>query len=221
MGLLFLIVFLIHIIAVLFVYYTRFQPFNGGDYREYNSVAQDISSRLHQGDLSLDGLKVSHYYPVIVGYIYALTTPDMLMGQLFNAWLTAILVIVAYFIVIEVGGSPKQGFLAGLIISFYPSLAFFSSLLLKDVLVALLCVVGLLMLLKIIKNFSWSKFFILYLALLGLTHFRFYISFSLVFAFIICWILLSNLEIKTRGAYFLNMKTSMKLLFLVRIGLMR
>jgi len=88
LGLLFLIVFLIHIIAVLFVYYTRFQPFNGGDYREYNSVAQDISSRLHQGDLSLDGLKVSHYYPVIVGYIYALTTPDMLMGQLLNAWLT-------------------------------------------------------------------------------------------------------------------------------------
>lgn len=203
LGLLFLIVFIVHILAVLFVFYTNFQPFSGGrgDYTEYNAIAQEISNRIHRGNFSLEGISLGHYYPVIVGYLYTITTPNALVGELFNAWLIALIVIVIYLIVLETGASKKEAFIVGLIASFYPSLAFFGSLLLKEALTGLLCMVALLMMLKIIKEFSWGKFFIFYIILLGVTHFRFYISYALVITFIICWLFLSNLKIKQRLLY--------------------
>ena len=127
--LLFLIALLIHMAAVLFIYYADFQPFSGGrgDYTTYNLTAQEVSTRVGQGNFSLEGLSFSHYYPIIVGYIYALTVPNMLAGQLFNALLAALSVIFVYLIVIEIGGSKKQGFFVGMIVSVYPSFLFYTS----------------------------------------------------------------------------------------------
>ncbi len=200
LSLLFIFVFIVHIVATLFVYYNNFQPFSGGrgDFTEYEAIAQEVSNRLHSGNFSLDGISLGHYYPVIVGYIYAIATPDVLIGQLFNAWLLALLVIAVYFIVLEIGASKKEAFIVGLVASFYPSLAFFGSLLLKESLAGLLCMTALLMMVKIFKKFSWLNFFIFYILLIGITHFRFYISYALVFTFIICWALFSGLKIRKR-----------------------
>jgi hypothetical protein len=123
------------------------------------------------------------------------------MGQIFNAWLVAITVIFVYLIVREIGRSEKEAFLVGLIASIYPSLAFYGSLLVKDALVVLFSVIGLLLMLKIIKRFSWNRFLIFYIMLIALTHFRFYISYALVLTFIICWLLFSNLKIRKRLAF--------------------
>jgi len=203
LSLLFLIVFSIHIIMVVFLYYTNFQPFSDGrgDYTEYNFVAQEISKRVPVGNFSLEGLPLGHYYPVIIGYIYILTIPSMLIGQLFNAWLVALVAVFVYLIIRDMDRSPKDGFIAGLIVGFYPSLAFYGSLLLKDASIVLLSMVSLLLTLKIIKNFSLRKFVVFYIVLIGLTHVRFFISYALIFTFIISWFILSNLKIKKRIIY--------------------
>jgi hypothetical protein len=206
LSLFFLIVFLTHISAVFFIYYAHFEPFGGaGDYIEYNLVAQEVASRAHEGSLSLKGIEISHNYPIIVGYIYSLSYPDMLLGQIFNAWISALLVIFIYLIVIEIGGSEKQGFLAGLAANFYPSLLFFGSLLLKDALVVLLSLVSLFFILKLIKNFSLGKFLIFYFILGSLIHFRIYVGYAALLAFLTCWMLFSNLKFKKRIIYLIIM----------------
>ena len=201
LSILFLIIFLLHILIVIFIFYANFQPFSGGDYSLYQQQAQKISGRIHQGNFSLQGTNISLAYPVIVGYIYAVTIPSMLLGQLFNAWLVALLIIFIYLIVREIGGTEEDGFLTGLIASIYPSLAFYGSLLLKDALEVLLCMIALLLIMKIIKKFSWPKFFILYITLLGATNLRFYLAYALVLSFIMCYFIFSNLEIKKRLIY--------------------
>lgn len=205
-----LIVLIIHIGIVLFVYYTNFQPFSGGigDYRTYHTIAVEISQHLRQGDFYLQGIHyhepafyVHHYYPVIIGVIYALTVPEMIVGQLFSVLLVILSVLATYLIVIEINGSKKSAFLAGLIVSFYPSYVFYGSLLLKDTLIVPLSLLGMLFCLKLIKNFLWKNFFIFYLLLGFLIHFRFYIGYALLLAFVFSWFLLSNLALKKRFIY--------------------
>lgn len=197
---LFLIAFLIHLSSVLFVYYENFQPFSngGGDYVDYQRKAEEISIRVSQGNFSLEGLNLEHIYPVVVGYIYALTTPNMLIGQIFNALLCAVIVILVYLIVLEMGGSEKGGFFAGLAASVYPSLLFYGSLLLKDAIVVLLSLLAFFYILKIIKRFYLWEFLVFYLVLGGLMHFRFYIGYVAILSFLISWSLFSNLDFKKR-----------------------
>ncbi|MDP3883002.1 MAG: glycosyltransferase family 39 protein [Candidatus Staskawiczbacteria bacterium] len=203
LRLLFLIIFLSHILAVLFIYYFNFQPFSNGsgDYVAYQQQAEEIAGRIRQGNFSLKGIDVPHYYPVIVGYLYAFTIPSMLLGQLLNAWLVALTIVFVYLIVRQIGGTEKQGFLTGLIAGFYPSLAFYGSLLLKDALVVLLSMAGLLLAIKTIKKFSWQSFLIFYIILTALIHFRFYIGYALMFGFIISWFLVSSFNVKKRIIY--------------------
>ncbi len=203
LGTLFLIVFSLHVLGVILMYYTNFQPFSGGggDYTIYQQNAQLIAGRVHQGNFSLQGIDLGNYYPVIVGYIYTFTVASMLIGQLFNAWLVALLIIFIYLIVREIGGTEKEGFLTGLMASVYPSLAFYGSLLLKDALVVLLCMTGLLLTLKIVKNFSILKFLGFFIILTSLIHSRFYVGYALMFGFVISWFLISNFNIKKRIIY--------------------
>jgi len=195
-----LITFLVHLSAVLFIHYANFQPFSGGfgDYHIYDSVAKQIAERINQGNFSLSGLWTGHYYPVIIGYLYALTLPEMFMGQLLNVWLALISVLFVYLIVIEISGSRKKAFFIGLITCLYPSYLFFGSLLLKDVLVVPLVLISLLLILKLTKNFLWKNFLFFYIALGAVIHFRFYVGYALLFTFIPCWILLCKLNLKKK-----------------------
>lgn len=200
LSLLFIIVLLIHFGTVLFIHYAHFQPFSGGygDYTVYQKQAQEIAQRVRQGNFSLEEIEMSHYYPVIIGYIYALTVPEMFIGQLFAVWLAAISVLLVYLIILEIGGTKKQAFLIGLITGIYPSYLFFGSLLVKDTLVAPLLLGGLLLTLKLIKDFSWKNFVIFYIVLTVVIHFRFYVGYALLFTFIPCWLLLSKLNLKKK-----------------------
>ena len=201
--LLFLIALFIHLIAVLFIHYAHFQPFSGGegDYVVYQQQAQEIAQRVHQGNFSLQGLSIGHYYPVIIGYIYAFTLPEMIIGQLFGVWLAVLSVLLTYLIVLEISSSKKWAFLIGLLVSFYPSYLFYGSLLLKDSLVAPLALAGLLLTLKLIKNFSWRNFAVFFVILTSLIHFRFYLGYVLLFTFIFCWLILSQLNLRKRFLY--------------------
>ena len=197
---------LVHIIAVLFIYVADFQPFSGGggDYTSYHKSAVLIADEIGQGnffpDIETRG-GVTHYFPTIIGYVYFFTIPSMVVGQLFNALVASVVIMLLYFIILELTQSFRWAFGIGLLATLYPSFLFYSSLLLKDVFVVLLALMGAFLMLRILKRFSSGLFALFYISLIALTHFRFYVGFVLLIAFSISWFLLSSEPIKTRFAY--------------------
>jgi hypothetical protein len=207
---LFLIVLVVHLGTTLFMHYADFQPFSGhaGDYLTYQKSAVDFSQGFKQGDFSLKSivskypdLYTNHYYPAIVGAIYALTLPEEIIGLMLNVWFVAISIIFVYLIVLEIGASEKKSFIIGLIVAVYPSYIFNTGLLLKDAIEICFVVLGLLFLIKIIKKFNWYNFLVLYLALICVTHFRFYIGYALIITFIFSWFLFANMDFKKKIIY--------------------
>ena len=204
----FVVVFIIHTAVVVAMHYSNFQPFaNGaGDFVEYHKNAIEIYTRLQHGNFSVMGLeRASHYYPVLIGYIYTFTVPNMLMGQLLNAWLMSLTALVSYFIVTAIKGSKKGALLVATMVAFYPSLLFFGGLMLKDALIVFLSLLGILITIQLIQKFQWGLFALLYLILGFTIHFRFYIGFAVLLTFIISWLLFSNIYFKKRAMYFLVM----------------
>jgi len=201
----FLSVFVLYIAIVLFLYYTNFQPFSGGDgdYQKYDYNARVIAESLKSGDFSLED-KISYtnkpildwdnYFPLVIALIYIFVMPSMLLGQLFNAWLVALCVVAVYLLVLEIGGSKKGAVFSSVVTAFYPSLAFYGSLLLKDALVFFLAMFGLLFAVKAVKNFTWRNFIILYVLLACLTHFRFYVGYVLAISFALSWFLFCKMQ---------------------------
>ncbi len=196
------LILLLHISVVLLIHCTGFNPFPGGaDYEGYSYDAIKIAHRFDNLNFSLEGVALLHYFPVIIGAVYAVTFPAMIVGQLFLVWIVLLSVILLWLLVLEIGGTKKGAFLTGLIAAFYPSFLYFSSLLLKDSLVILLALASLLLIVKILKNFSGLKFLMFFAVLTCLFHFRFYIGFAAIFTFIICWFWISNLKFKERIIY--------------------
>ncbi|OGI67964.1 hypothetical protein A2738_03910 [Candidatus Nomurabacteria bacterium RIFCSPHIGHO2_01_FULL_42_15] len=200
---------LIHILAVLFIYAFDFQPFSGGggDYGSYHKTAVLITDEIGQGNLlpDIEIRGVPHHFPTIIGYVYFFTVPSMVVGQLFNAFVASVGIMLLYFIVLEFSQSFRWAFGIGLLANLYPSFLFYSSLLLKDVFVVLFALVGAFLMLRILKRFSWGLFALFYISLIALTHFRFYVGIVLLMAFSISWFLLSSKPIKARFAYGLGM----------------
>jgi hypothetical protein len=205
-----IITLIVHLGAVLFIYYFDFQPFSGGSggYKTVHLIATKMAENFRSGNFSFQGVPyyeiedyVYRFYPLIIGSLYAVTMPEMIIGQMFQVWLAVLFVLLTYLIVKEIGGSNKQAFLIGLIVSFYPSYLFYGSLLLKDALVASLALSGLLFCLKLIKKFSWKNFIIFYLILASLFNFRFYIGYALLFTFIFCYLFVFNLNFRKKIIY--------------------
>jgi hypothetical protein len=127
--------------------------------------------------------------------------PKMIIGQLLSVWLAAFSVLLIYLITIEIGGSKKTAFLVGLMAAAYPSYIYFGSLMLKDTVVMPLVLLGILVSIKMLKNFSALKFLAFFVILTCTIHLRFYVGFALMFSFIICWFLISNLKMTERAVY--------------------
>ncbi|MDP2910244.1 MAG: glycosyltransferase family 39 protein [bacterium] len=205
-----IIALIIHLGTVLFIYYFNFQPLSGGTggYTYCHLLAVKIAENFRGGNFSFEGIPyyetgdyIYRFYPLIIGSLYAVTMPEMLIGQIFQVWLAVLFVLFTYLIVKEIGGSNKQAFLIGLIVNIYPSYLFYGSLLLKDALVASLALSGLLFCLKLIKKFSWKNFIVFYLILAGLFNFRFYIAYALLFPFIFCYLFVFNLNLRKKIIY--------------------
>jgi len=207
----FLFFILIHLLAVLFIYYFKFQPFSGGsDADGYNGTAIMVAERLSQGNFSINGLSLPSRFPILVGVLYFLTMPAMIVGQSFMVWASAISILLAYFLILEIGGSKKSAILVSVITCFYPSYLLFGSLLLKDNLVTPLLLAGILLLVKMLKDSkTWKsliwKFLLFFIISIFLMHFRFYMGFALIFSFIISWFIVSCFDYKKRIIYGLVM----------------
>ena len=208
--LLFLIALTIHLGTTLFMHYADFQPFSGhfGDYLMYQKSAVEVSQFFKQGNFSIQNIVLKypdffagHYYPVVVGAIYTLTLPAEIIGLMLNVWLVAFSIILVYLIILEIGGEAKNAFIIGIVVALYPSYIFNSGLLLKDTIEISFIFLGLLFLIKTIKRFTWYNFLVLYLALICATHFRFYMGYALIVAFLLSWFLFSKIDLKKRAIY--------------------
>jgi len=205
------ITLIVHLGAVLFIYYFNFQPFSGGSggYKTAHLIATEIAENFKQGNFSFEGVPYYEigdhpyrYYSLIIGVLYTITMPEIIIGQIFQVWLAILAIIFFYLIIRELGLSKKWAFLMGLAVTFYPSYLFYSSLLLKDGLVVVLALAGLFFSLKIIKKFSWKYFLIFYISLGLLINFRMYVGYALLFSFILSWILLAELSsLRKKVAY--------------------
>jgi len=188
-----LLMFFLHLAVVLCIYLTGFNPFPGGaDYVGYNHDAIIIAQRVRSMNFNISDMGLLHYYPLIIGYVYAFSVPDMVVGQMFMIWIAVLCAVFLYFLALELGCSKKGAFWVCVACSLYPSFLYFGSLLLKDGLIVLLVLAGLLLAVKILKKYSGIQFLIFFAILTALMHFRFYIGFALMFSFIISWFLAAN-----------------------------
>jgi hypothetical protein len=178
-----------HGVVVLFLHYTGFQPFTGGDYDTYHRSAQQVAERLSEGTLNFEGIKLSHAYPVIVGVLYALLVPSMVVGQFLNAWLGALAIVLLYFLAREAGTSKGWALAVGLIGMVLPSFVFFGNLLLKERVVTVFILAVLLLSLRMLKRFSWPQAFLLVLLATILIHFRVYMGLVFIGVFLVAWFL--------------------------------
>lgn len=209
---LFLIALVLHIVAVFAIYFNNVSSFFSsglGDYIIYDKSAVIISEQFKNGNFSIDkigelypDIYLSHFYPIVVATIYTLFGPNVIFGELLNAFFCALISVFVYLIIMEIGGNWKWAFIVGLIIAVYPSLILNGSLLLKDALQICLTMAALLFAVRIIKNFNIRDFLIFYTLLFPLTNLRFYCGYAVMLAFGICWVFFAkNIDIKKRIIY--------------------
>jgi hypothetical protein len=210
----FLITSLVHVAAVVFFNVTHFQLFFCStaapcDYVLYNKSAIEISEQFRLGNFLLKGITkmypdifITHIYPFLVAAIYTIFSPNIILGEIFNAFLCGLVCLLVYLVVIEIGGTEKGAFISGLIVSFYPSLILNGSLLLKDALEVCLSIAVLLMMIRLIKKFSFREFGFFCLLLIPTINLRFYLGYALMTTFIICWpVFCKNINLKKRIIY--------------------
>jgi len=207
---LFISVFVIHAFFVIVMNNFNLQPFfSGGDDVMYNRSAVEISQEFSKGNFSLESIKILypdvyllHFYPILIGVVYTIFSPNIIFGELFNAILCAMVSLFVYWIIIELNGSVRKAFVTGFIVSLYPSLALDGALLLKDALTACLALSILLLIIKLIKCFDFWQFALLYLLLIPIINLRFYLGYALMSTFIFCWFLFhKNIKFKKRILY--------------------
>lgn len=205
--LLFALALVSHAAFALFVHYAEFQPFGGGpeggDFARYSAAAKEIAERVRAGNFSLsgvEGIPGLTYFPAIIGYVYALVTPAMVVGQLFLVWAAALAVLVVYFLAQELGASRPWAFLVGALGNVYPSFVFFTSYMMKEALVVLFALLSLLLLLRIIKQFSWQTYALLFLVAIPLANLRSEVYDAVAITFFISWLVFARMQVRRRVA---------------------
>ncbi len=191
--LLILIGLLIHVAVALLISIPGVNLVGGGaDYQGYHTMAKELAGRTWVGNFSLEGVRGGHDFTLVVGAVYSLFYPDMLVGNVLIIWFFCLSLIFSYLLIVEMGGSPKVAFGAGILISLYPSYLYFGSLLLKDTLIVPLVLLALLLCVKMFKSFSWWKFWVFFFILTAIIHLRFYIGYAVMFSFLAGWFIVSG-----------------------------
>lgn len=124
-----------------------------GGFAPYSNIQDDrtywaISNQLIQG---VEPNLLPNSYPVVLAFVYLVTGPNLLIGQLINAFAGALSVYFGVIIAREISNSihlPKFALKyavgrSGLFLSFYPTALFHSTQLLKDPLTILFGIINL------------------------------------------------------------------------------
>ena len=210
LRLLFVFVLMTHLAGALFVYYADFYaPLETqGDQPRYQGVAVRIAEDFRQGNFSLGSIAehqkeyvISAWYPVMLAVFYAFIMPSQVLGIVISVWLAIIGIFLVCGIARELGASNKAASFAGFAAALYPTYGYLGGLLLKDVLVVPLVLLGTLLLVKMIKRFSWTQFLLLYIVLFALIQLRFYIGFIVMYAFVFVWPFFLGFTLKKKLSY--------------------
>lgn len=191
---LFSIILFVYFVSAAFIHYTQFYPFGGGDIDErvYHAAAVAIAEDFRHGDFSIGRIQyqlakedVSHWFPVLAGFVYTVTFSDIFIGKMLSIWFVGLSAIILYLLSRELGASSKWAFFTGFIGGVLPTLLYFGSLLLRESVVVMLFLLVLLFMVKIIKQFSLPKFLVVYVMLGLLISLRFYVGFAVLYSFIL------------------------------------
>jgi len=192
-----ILVLLIRFAAAIFIHYSGMYPFGGGrDDLLYHRTAMQIAGRFKDGNFSLAGIYIYHWYPVFLGCLYTITSPEMLIGKAIGVWLAAISAVLIYLIGREIGNSKKCAFFISLIATCaYPSYLFYGSLLMKDTFVIPLSLMGIFLIIRLIRSFRLKLFISSLVILVLLTTLRFYAGVALFLALFVSWFLCYKLNL--------------------------
>lgn len=205
-----LLTLILHVPLVIFISYAHYYPFGygEGDQAYYHRAAVEIAEDFRSGNFSISDIKVHlekeytpHYFPAIVGGLYALTFPEKIIGQMFSIWWTVLSVWLVYMVSRELGVSNKSALIAGFLAVLYPSYLYFGSLVLRESFVAVLVLSLLYLLMRLLRAFSLKQFSVFFLILFLLVHFRFYFGIAVLFAFFPVWLIVSRMELRKRILY--------------------
>lgn len=201
-AILFISVFLLHV-AVIIGLQSIEVPFKGiqgsnADYQEYQEQAVGVLERISEGNLSVRGLGIDHFFPVVVGYLYKVFGASTIVGQLFNGFVAAIASLLLFLITKRLGGSIKASFFLAFAGSLYPTYLLFSSLFLEDALVILFTLAALLAGLIALESWSLKRVLIWYGLVLLAAEFRSFMGLFLGIAFLISYVLLYKASYKEK-----------------------
>jgi len=146
----------------------------------YHTIGQLIALDLQQGRLqeliASMGLFSHPGYYVLVGVVYFIFGPNILLGQNLNALASAFTVVPIYFLCREISLQPRAARLAAMAFAWFPNSIFWSTQLLKDSIVVLFEVTLILDLVRILnRRFSAATILRLILSTVVLAEFRFYL----------------------------------------------
>lgn len=135
LAILFVLVFLLHVAVILVLEKVDVGlSVITGEVVEYQEQAEITASRISEGNFSIHNLGLDHYFPVLVGYLYFVFGPHVVVGQLFNAAIAGVSAILLFALMRQVGGTKKLAFIFAMAASSYPTYLLFTSLFYEDAL---------------------------------------------------------------------------------------
>ncbi len=118
----------------------------------------------------------------LVGAIYFICGPSILVAQSFCGIIGALIAPMIYFCAKNIFNNQRVAKLSAILVALFPSLIIWSSQLLKDGLIIFMLVFAMTMILQLQKKFSYAAILFLILSLFGILSLRFYIFYMVAVA---------------------------------------
>jgi len=176
------------------------ESFFGGDANTYDIFGQSLLEGLHGNTYHME--KYQSFVAsgagawgmlYLVAGIYEVVGRSLFAVQLVNASIGAATGIVVYFTAMSLFNNVRVARLAGLLVTFFPSLILWSSQALKDGLIILALAVSILATLRLMEKITFKWVAVIIVSLLTLLSLRFYIFYMMTAA--------------VGGSFFLGMKS--------------
>ena len=185
----FMIGLMVRIVLASVIYMGRMEEFFGGDANTYDIFGQSLLQGLHG-----DGYHMQKYQSFVasgagawgmlylVAGVYELVGRNLLAVQLVNASIGAATGVVVYYTAMSLFSNVRVAKLAGILVTFFPSLILWSSQALKDGVIILALAMSILATLRLMEKVTVGYVVVLTVSLLALLSLRFYIFYMMTAA---------------------------------------
>jgi 4-amino-4-deoxy-L-arabinose transferase-like glycosyltransferase len=182
----FLVGLMVRIVLASIINMGHMEEFFGGDANTYDDIGQSLLRGLYGNDFHMQrylgfvgsGAGAWGMLYLVAG-IYQLVGRNILAVQLVNASIGAATGIVVYHTAMALFSNKRVAKLAGLLVTFFPSLILWSSQALKDGLIILALAVSILATLRLMEKITFKWVLVITVSLLALLSLRFYIFYMM------------------------------------------